>query len=105
MRRTALLLLLATGACSPSPGEDRAPYAFFVAGHVYGTPGAPSTGVYPPMKEAFGLLRAEPGLALGVLTGDIVDTPTNAAYDAVDAETRSERARREQPGSFAGMHM
>ena len=35
------------------------------------------------------MLRAEPDLALGILTGDIVDTPTDAAYDAVEADLKA----------------
>ena len=86
MRALAFVTALASTACGPAADQARAPYAFFVAGHVYGTPGAPSVGVYPPFEGRFDRLRAEPNLALGILTGDIVDTPTDAAYDAVEAD-------------------
>jgi hypothetical protein len=49
-----------------------APYAFFVAGHVYGDANKKSQHIHPPFREAYDYIRAAAGMSFGVFTGDIV---------------------------------
>lgn len=51
-------------------------YSFFVAGHVYGSPGVDNAGVHPPFKNQFEYLKNDPTMKFGVFTGDIVPIGT-----------------------------
>ncbi len=59
-------------------------YAFFVAGHVYGTPGGANLGVHPPFKTAFQYINEYENMLFGVLTGDMVYNSTPERWDALD---------------------
>lgn len=61
-------------------------YAFFVAGHVYGSPIDYQYGVHPPFKNDFEYIRNTKDLQLGVFTGDIVPFATAAYWDSIDAD-------------------
>lgn len=86
-----LLLLVSLAGCAedtPSPVEPIIPeaeYSFFVAGHTYGRPGVDNIGLHPPFVSAI----EESGLeqfSFGVLTGDIVKTPSASDWDEVDTQ-------------------
>ncbi len=85
-------LLLASGVLHPADVQMPLPsgttverYSFFVAGHVYGTPGINNPGVHPPFKKLFGKINAE-GLDFGFFTGDTVIASTAADWDEIDAD-------------------
>ena len=88
------LLAIGVSACapdvpSPAAGSDeaRGAYRFFVAGHAYGSPEPPhELGLHPPFAARLGWLAAQPEMAWGVLTGDVVYRPTIERWDAVDAQ-------------------
>ncbi len=63
--------------------EKHDPYSFFVAGHVYGTPGTNEVGVYPPFKTDFNLISSKPHMKFGVLTGDAVKEGTEEHWGAL----------------------
>ncbi len=69
--------------------EKQSPYAFFVAGHVYGKPGVNNPGVHPPFKAQFNFLRNDTTLAFGVFTGDIVIKSTAKNWDEIDADVKA----------------
>ena len=80
-----LLVVLASFGCEVETEEAKleAPkYSFFVAGHVYGNPNTPQFGLYPPFKSAIDTLNAYPSIAFGFFTGDVVNQPTKAYWDA-----------------------
>lgn len=64
-------------------------YAFFIAGHVYGSPGANNEGVHPPFKENFDLIRDDSLVEFGFFTGDMVFIPTAEDWDEIDADVES----------------
>ena len=91
MHKFILFLLLITLESCPSPQSDTAPleYSFFVAGHVYGTPGESedNIGVHPPFKKKLGLLKNDSSIAFGVFTGDIVyNGALEKEWDELDAD-------------------
>ncbi len=61
-------------------------YSFFVAGHSYGSPSVNSKGLHPPLKNKSPYLQSRLEIEFGVLTGDIVDQPSIASWDSVDAD-------------------
>jgi hypothetical protein len=73
---------------SINPREDTNAqlYSFFVAGHVYGTPGVDNPGVHPPFKEKFDLIQYDQNMKYGVFTGDIVISSTELNWDEIDAD-------------------
>ena len=90
----ASMILLAAG-CSPANEEareesepPRSPlaYSFFVAGHVYGNPESPQIGLYPPFVQQAPFLNDYEGMALGVLTGDVVFKSTPEYWDGAQAD-------------------
>ncbi|MGB0391493.1 MAG: T9SS type A sorting domain-containing protein [Salibacteraceae bacterium] len=52
--------------------QTSAPYSFFVAGHVSGTPGVDNIGLHPEFKNHFPYIINRNEIELGVFTGDIV---------------------------------
>ncbi len=87
-----LVLWLTRNASNPVTVQESLPsttsaggYSFFVAGHVYGTPGVNNPGVHPPFKERFSELNARQ-VDLGFFTGDVVITSTPADWDEIDAD-------------------
>lgn len=60
-------------------------YSFFVAGHTYGSPGNYHTGLHPPFKAKFPLIKAVRA-EFGIFTGDIVRNSTAKEWDAVDKD-------------------
>lgn len=68
-------------APSADAPKESDPYAFFVAGHVYGKPGGDSMGLYPPFKARLPWITAQPGMRFGVLAGDIVRRPNARFWD------------------------
>lgn len=79
------ILTLAVSGCSGG-GSDAEPYAFFVAGHVYGAPKLQGLRppIHPPFAERLPALDADPAVAFGVLTGDVVKVAHLEIYDAFD---------------------
>ncbi|MEP3208461.1 MAG: metallophosphoesterase [Maribacter sp.] len=68
---------------------EQKPYAFFVAGHVYGFPGESKNniGVHPPFKKRLDLIRNNSLIEFGVFTGDIVEDGTKETeWDELDAD-------------------
>lgn len=61
-------------------------YSFFVAGHVYGDANLKSMHIHPPFKERFPYIQKTPGMAFGVLTGDVVKKAAPAYFDKFIAE-------------------
>ena len=61
-------------------------YSFFVAGHSYGSPSVNSKGLHPPLKNKSPYLQSRLEIEFGVLTGDIVEQPSIASWDSVDAD-------------------
>lgn len=85
-----VVFLIGSGVtCSRIPWKNTQPYAFFAAGHVYGTPGIANNGVHPPFQERFPLLNEWDRLEFGVFLGDNVKTPSDSAYDMLDADIDS----------------
>lgn len=68
--------------CQPS---DTPSYAFFVAGHTYGSPvNAPSKyGLHPPFIAQFEQLNQQKKLKFGVLTGDVARHADPESWPAV----------------------
>lgn len=63
-------------------------YSFFVAGHVYGTPGSKyQVGVHPPFKSAFNHIR-DKSLDFGVFAGDSVIGSQKKRYDALKSDIK-----------------
>lgn len=60
------------------------PYTFFVAGHVYGSPGTDNIGFHPPFREKFDLIN-ERNTSIGFLLGDIVNVSTEKNWNEVDS--------------------
>ena len=73
-----------TSAAAPDPSEPTQ-YSFFVAGHAYGSPvdNSYDPGMYPPFVRQLPWLCAQPNLAFGVLTGDVVRRPEPSAWDSI----------------------
>ena len=65
------------------PGID---YSFFVAGHVYGTPGRKQPGIYPLFKEKFNDIKNDSLTKFGIFTGDIVKEGTVEEWEEVDKD-------------------
>jgi hypothetical protein len=63
-------------------------YSFFVAGHIYGKPGAKEKGIYPPFVKKFSLINSYEKQSFGVLTGDIVRTSSKEEWDEVDNDLK-----------------
>ncbi len=61
-------------------------YSFFVAGHVYGTPGRTQPGIYPPFKDKFDILKDDGLIKFGVFTGDIVKECTEEEWKEVNKD-------------------
>ena len=64
-------------------------YSFFVAGHVYGSPGVDNVGVHPPFKNHFDILQNDPLITLGVFTGDIVLTGNETNWNEIDDDVNT----------------
>lgn len=62
------------------------PYSFTVAGHVYGTPGYPSNGVYDAMVNKFNYILSRPEIEFVVFTGDMVWGSTIQYWDYIDED-------------------
>ncbi len=87
---TFIILILAfiTGTSCQTP-KDTSGYGFFVAGHVYGAHGESeiNIGVHPPFKDKLGLIKNDPSIAFGVLTGDMVyDATSEKEWYELDAD-------------------
>ena len=61
-------------------------YAFYVAGHVYGSPSASYIGLFPPFKERIDIIQETPGMEFGVFTGDITRNGSHSTWDALEAD-------------------
>ena len=57
-------------------------YSFFVAGHAYGNPNHPQYGFHPPLVNAIPKINNYSKMTLGVLTGDVVVSPTAEYWDS-----------------------
>lgn len=88
---TVLLTTILFSGCDQNQSEkdnsltNQVAYSFFVAGHVYGTPGVNNVGLHPPFENQYPLIRKYPHISFGVLTGDIVAVSTPKDWDEVDA--------------------
>lgn len=84
----ALVLAFALNAqssCSSAPIA----YKFFLAGHVYGRPGADTLGLYAPFRSKLEILRAEGGLRFGVLLGDSLETLSPERIEALKEDLKA----------------
>ena len=72
------------GSCT---SEDQG-YSFFVAGHVYGTPGTNYEGIYKPFKINE-VLKKCPFMPLGFLLGDAVVEASDYEFKILKDEIRS----------------
>ena len=61
-------------------------YSFFIAGHIYGTPGTDSLGFHYPFKEKVPYLQNRSDIEFGIFTGDIVKHPDEEHWDAIDSD-------------------
>jgi len=61
-------------------------YSFFIAGHVYGSPGVENLGFHPPFKAKFDYIQSHPEIEFGVLLGDVVGWGSHEKWDMFDAE-------------------
>ncbi|MEE9442819.1 MAG: metallophosphoesterase [candidate division Zixibacteria bacterium] len=63
-------------------------YSFYVAGHTYGTPASwiDAKGLYEPFVEKFDLIRNHESMSFGFLTGDVVRSANNDAWDLVEKD-------------------
>ena len=83
------LLIVLVSACQkeiivePIP-ETYESYTFFVAGHVYGSPGVDNFGFHPPFRAKFDLIN-ERNTSLGFFLGDIVNVSTSKNWNEVDS--------------------
>lgn len=59
-------------------------YQFFVAGHVYGTPGDTLHTIYPPFEQCFSQIN-ETNHAFGVFTGDMVQFSSKTSWNVFDS--------------------
>ena len=64
------------------PTEFTPVYSFWVGGHTYGNPNSYQYGLYPPLMQQQSFIDTFPNMRLGVLTGDIVYSPTQAYWDS-----------------------
>ena len=87
MKNSVLLLLWLLSCCSridhtvvDAPGIS---YSFFVAGHVYGTPGRLNSGIYPLFKDKFDMINNDTTIQFGIFTGDIVKDGSKEEWEAV----------------------
>ncbi len=75
-----LLVLLTENIVAQNTGN---PYAFFVAGHTYGSPITPSHyGLHYPFADYIPNINNYPFIEFGVLTGDVVVHSTEAYWDS-----------------------
>jgi len=84
-----LLMILFYSSCQKEPipeiePEAYNPYTFFVAGHVYGSPGTDNVGFHPPFREKFDLINKR-NTSIGFLLGDIVNVSTEKNWNEVDS--------------------
>ena len=84
-----VLCLFAATSCDDDETKEESNYAFFIAGHTYGSPGANNEGVHPPFKENFDLIRDDNLVEFGFFTGDMVFIPTAEDWDEIDADVES----------------
>lgn len=63
-------------------------YSFFVAGHTYGSPGVNNPGLHPPFEAFYDTINNYPKMAIGILTGDIVQSSTAQNWDDVDTSLK-----------------
>ncbi len=83
-----LLTFILLALCTSCEKEEDAGYSFFVAGHVYGAHGEAeiNEGVHPPFKEKLDLIKNDPSIAFGVLTGDMVYDGSLKEWEELDAD-------------------
>lgn len=84
------IYFLFLAGCSPSsdapvPHLDQTPYRFFVAGHLYGNQlhADSSDAPYPPFMAHLPGLQEDPLLEMGILLGDLVQSPDESRYAAL----------------------
>ncbi len=78
-------LIIHLFGCQPSKDQD---FSFFVAGHVYGTPGVDNDGVHPPFAEYLNKMGNDSQFSFGVFTGDIVKDATSDDWDEIDLQIK-----------------
>lgn len=78
-------IIIFLSACKKEVNKS---YSFFVAGHSYGKPGTTDLGIYKTFKNKFPYINSVPYMKFGVLTGDIVQSPSEAGWDSVDADIK-----------------
>ena len=82
----SILLFINSGCKKKNISDQKTSYSFFVAGHTYGTPGTEEIGLYSEFKNKFPLINSYPAMKLGILTGDIVKSPSTESWNAVDQD-------------------
>ncbi len=92
LRSIVLLCFLSTIifllTCTTGTTNSSDQYAFFVAGHVYGSPNGDEPGLHPPFLNKFESINKDTIIRFGVFTGDIVRSGTNEAWDSVDSQLK-----------------
>ncbi|NOR88169.1 MAG: T9SS type A sorting domain-containing protein [Bacteroidales bacterium] len=61
-------------------------YSFFTAGHTYGNPNNPHYGLHYPFVDYIPKLNNYSNMQFGVLTGDVVFTPTTEYWEAAQID-------------------
>ncbi|MEO0775330.1 MAG: metallophosphoesterase [Bacteroidota bacterium] len=84
MRHAYPLFVLALLLYSCTSKRSHQAYAFFIAGHVYGSPTDTLPGLHPPFRADWDYLRSIPQLRHGVFTGDIVYHSRPEYWDSVE---------------------
>ena len=91
-RITTIALLLTTlYSCKDKPPEvipetNNIQYSFFVAGHTYGNPMVPSTGIYPTFVDKFNIINEDANQLFGFFTGDITRQGREEQWEYVDSD-------------------
>ena len=79
------LLVICLSLISCGDAEKKNSYSFFVAGHVYGSPGTSERGLYKPFLVE--LLKLDSvHYSFGVLTGDVVQNSTQEEWDILESD-------------------
>jgi len=83
-----LLFTLILSSCRKDPKIEIAyEYAFFVAGHTYGSPlVSPQHGLHYSFVNSIPFINNYKKMNFGVLTGDVVNQPTQQFWDSARAQ-------------------
>jgi len=86
LSKLSLTICLLCSICLSCSNQNINNYSFFVAGHVYGTPGNPICGIHPPFKRKLNeYIKMQP-FDFGVFTGDIVISGTEDQWNCIERD-------------------